>query len=99
MQGLNLGEANFICDFLDFPFGVNKEVVGIHFLLTRSLFACDILRRLLPRVSLAKPLSAPLRFLWLPEMKPQFGCRLHPWPRGTLPGAGAVRHSIYPLRI
>ena len=41
---------------------VTKEVVGIHVLLTRSLFACDILRRLLLRVSLAKPTSAPLRF-------------------------------------
>ena len=33
---------------------VIKEVVGIHVLLTRSLFACDILRRLLLRVSLAR---------------------------------------------
>src|SRR6476659_4585505 len=38
---------------------VTKEVVGIHVLLTRSLFACDILRRFLRRVSLAKPTSAP----------------------------------------
>jgi hypothetical protein len=35
---------------------------GTHVLLTRSLFACDILRRLLLRVSLAKSTSAPLRF-------------------------------------
>jgi len=41
---------------------VTKEVVGIHILLTRSLFGDDILRRLLLRVSLAKPPSAPLRF-------------------------------------
>ena len=39
-----------------------KEVVGIRVLLTRSLFACDILHRLLLRVSLAKSTSAPLRF-------------------------------------
>ena len=41
---------------------VTKGVVGIHVLLTRSLFACGILRRLLLRVSLAKSTSAPLRF-------------------------------------
>jgi hypothetical protein len=41
---------------------VSKEVVGIHALLTRSLFACDILRRFLRRVPLAKSISAPLRF-------------------------------------
>src|SRR5262249_15736722 len=41
---------------------VSKEVVGVHVLLTRSLFACDILRRLLLRVSLAKPTFAALRF-------------------------------------
>ena len=41
---------------------VTKEVVGVHVLLTRSLFACGILHRLLQRVSLAKPTSAPLRF-------------------------------------
>jgi hypothetical protein len=41
---------------------VTKEVVGIHVLLNLSLFACDILRRFLQRVSLAKPSSAPLRF-------------------------------------
>ena len=40
----------------------SKEVVGIHDLLTRSLFGGGILRRLLLRVSLAKPTSAPLRF-------------------------------------
>jgi hypothetical protein len=39
-----------------------KEVVGICVLLTRSLFESDILRRLLRRVSLAKPTSAPLQF-------------------------------------
>ena len=59
-ESLRPGEFNFW--FCNFPFGVNKELVGIHVLLTRSLFACDILRRLLPRVSLAKPTSAPLRF-------------------------------------
>ena len=40
---------------------VTKEVVGIHVLLTRSLFVCGILRRLLRRVSLAKSPSAPVR--------------------------------------
>jgi hypothetical protein len=39
-----------------------KEVVGIHVLLTRSLFGDGILRRLLLRVSLGKPISAPSRF-------------------------------------
>ena len=39
-----------------------KEGAGIYLLLTRSLFACDILRRLLRRVSLAKSTSAPVRF-------------------------------------
>jgi len=38
-----------------------KEVVGIHVLLPHSLFGDDIPRRLLLRVSLAKPTSAPLR--------------------------------------
>jgi hypothetical protein len=58
------GEKNleFYFDFQHFPFGVNKEVVGIHVLLTRSLFGGGILRRLLLRVSLAKSTSAPLRF-------------------------------------
>jgi hypothetical protein len=42
--------------------GVNKKVSGIHVRLTRSLFGGGILRRLLRRVSLAKPTSAPLRF-------------------------------------
>jgi hypothetical protein len=41
---------------------ITKEVVEIHILLTRSLFADDILRRLLRRASVAKPTSAPLRF-------------------------------------
>jgi hypothetical protein len=41
-------------------FGVNKEVVGIHVLLTRSLFVCDILRRFLRLASLAKRTSALL---------------------------------------
>src|SRR5260370_11402198 len=34
---------------------------GIHVLLTRSLFGGGIPRRWLPRVSLAKPTSAPVR--------------------------------------
>jgi hypothetical protein len=42
--------------------GITKEVGGIQVLLTHWLFASDILRRLLQRVSLAKPTSAPLRF-------------------------------------
>jgi YD repeat-containing protein len=41
---------------------VTKEAVGILVLLTRSIFACDILRKLLPSVSLAKLTSAPMRF-------------------------------------
>jgi len=48
--------------FWIFPFGVNKEVVGIHVLLTRSLFGGGILRRMLPRVSPAKSTSVALRF-------------------------------------
>ena len=41
---------------------VSKEVVGIHVLLTRLLFGGGIPSRLLLRVSVAKPTSAPLRF-------------------------------------
>jgi len=41
---------------------ITKEVAGIHVLLTRSLFGDGIPRRLLLRVSRAKPTSAPLRF-------------------------------------
>src|SRR5258708_38009387 len=69
-----------------------KEVVGIHALLTRSLFGADILRGWLQRVSLAKPTSAPLRCGWLRRTKPQFGSRQHQWPRETHRGAGAIRH-------
>jgi hypothetical protein len=39
-----------------------KEGFGIHVLLTHSLFDGGIPRRLLLRVSLAKPPSAPVRF-------------------------------------
>jgi hypothetical protein len=39
-----------------------KEVAGIHVLLVHSLFGDDIPRKLLLRVSAAKPPSAPLRF-------------------------------------
>jgi len=41
---------------------ITKEVVGIHVLLTRSLFGGGIPRKLLLRVSPAKPTSAVLRF-------------------------------------
>ena len=41
---------------------VIKELVGIHVLPKRLLFACDIPRRLLRRVSPAKLTSAPLPF-------------------------------------
>ena len=41
---------------------VSKEVIAIDVLPTRSLFDGGILRRLLLRVSPAKPTSAPLRF-------------------------------------
>jgi len=41
---------------------ITKEVVEFHVLLTRSLFGGGIPRRLLLRVSLAKQISAPLRF-------------------------------------
>jgi hypothetical protein len=41
---------------------VIKEVVGIHLLLSPLLFACDILRSFLPRVSLAKSTSAHSQF-------------------------------------
>jgi hypothetical protein len=39
-----------------------KEVVVVHGLLMRSLFACDILRSSPQRVSLARSTSASLRF-------------------------------------
>ena len=41
---------------------VTKDVVGIHVLLTRSLFACGIPRRFLRPVSLAKLTSVLVRF-------------------------------------
>jgi hypothetical protein len=41
---------------------ITKVVVGVHVLLTRSLFACDILRKLLPRVWSEKWTSVPLLF-------------------------------------
>ena len=56
-----LGEANFVCDFEISLFGVNKEVVGIHDVLTRSLFGDGIPSSSHPRVSLARPTSASLR--------------------------------------
>ena len=40
---------------------ITKEVAGIHVLLTRSLFASDILRRFPEHVALTKSTSAPLR--------------------------------------
>src|SRR4029077_16635563 len=54
---------------------LSKEVVGIHVLLTRSLFGADIRRGWLRPVSPAKPTSAPLRFKWLRRTKPQFESR------------------------
>ena len=52
---------------LDFPQtkrqrAVTTAAVGIHVLMTGSLFGDDIPRRLLLRVSLPKSTSAPLRF-------------------------------------
>ena len=78
---------------------ITREVVGIHVLLTRSLFGDGILRRLLLRVSLAKPTSAVLRCSWLPEMKLQFGPRLRAKSRETPRGAGAIRHSTSVLLV
>jgi hypothetical protein len=49
-------------EVLKWLLGIIKEVVGIHVLLTRSLFGGGIPRRLLLRVSLAKSTSVPLRF-------------------------------------
>ena len=60
--GVILRQTKFVFDFGNFLFGVNKEAAAIHVLLTRSLFGSSILRRLLPRVSLAKSTSAPVRF-------------------------------------
>jgi hypothetical protein len=42
--------------------GVSEEVAETCARLTCSLFASDILRRMLPPVSRAKPTSAPLQF-------------------------------------
>src|SRR4029077_1949161 len=63
------------------------------------LFAYGILRRLLLRVSVAKPTFAALPFLWLRKMKPQFGSRRHPQPSETHRGADAVRPTTSVLRI
>ena len=41
---------------------ITKEVAGIHFFLTRSLFDDGIPRRFLLRVYVVKPISALLRF-------------------------------------
>jgi len=41
---------------------ITKVAVGIHVLPTRPLFGDGIPRRSLLRVSLAKPISAPLQF-------------------------------------
>ena len=41
---------------------LTKEIVGMLALLALSLSGCGILRRLLPRVSPVKSISAPLRF-------------------------------------
>jgi hypothetical protein len=66
-SGAEIRLQNFgVCQAAD-PLGagigsVIREVIGIHVLLIRSLFACDIPRRFLLRVSLAKPTSAPVRF-------------------------------------
>jgi hypothetical protein len=57
-----LQSDSLFSDFGHFPFGVNKEVVGIHILLNRLLFGCDIVRKMLPRDSLVKATSAALRF-------------------------------------
>ena len=57
---------------------ITKAVAEIHILQMRSPFACDILRRLLLPVSVAKQSSAALRYRWLRKMKPQFGSHQHP---------------------
>jgi hypothetical protein len=48
---------------------VSKEVLGTYVLPTRSLFGDGTPRRSLRRVSLGRPTSAPLRFLW--EISPR----------------------------
>ena len=78
---------------------LSKEVVGIHDLLTLSLFGDGILRRLLRRVSLAKPISAPLPCGWLRKTKPQFGLHQHPKSRETHLEAGAIRHTTNVLHV
>src|SRR6516164_7860238 len=81
------------------PQAVTKEVAGIHVLLTRSLFGDGIPRRLLRRVSLAKPTSAPLRFGWPRGMKFQFGSPQHQLPQETHRGVCAVRHTTSALLV
>src|SRR6516164_8270755 len=78
---------------------VTKEVVGIHVLLTRSLFGDGIPRSLLLRVSLAKPTFAALRFLCLRKTKLQFGSPQRRQSLETHHGVGAVRHTIRALQI
>ena len=67
--------------------------------MTRSLFASDILRRLLLRVSPAKPTSAALRFRSLRRTKSQFRSPQHPWPLERPRGAGGVRQTTSALQI
>jgi hypothetical protein len=50
-----MAEGFQACSFFGLP--LTKEAVGIHVLLTRSLFRDGILRRLLRRVSLAELLA------------------------------------------
>jgi hypothetical protein len=78
---------------------VTKEVAGIYVLLTRLLFGGDIPRSLLLHVSLVKPTSALLRFLWLRRMKLQFASRQNQEPLKTHHEAGAVRQNNSGFRI
>src|SRR5271167_213930 len=78
---------------------VNQEVVGTRAPPTRSLFGGDILRSLLPRVSLAKPTSAPLQYLWLRGTKPRFWFPQHPSLRETRRAADTIQRTTSALQI
>src|SRR5580693_8849931 len=76
-----------------------KELVEIHFLLTRSLFGVGIPRRLFRRVSLTKLTSVALPSRQHRKTMPQFAPRRQPYPRERDREAGAVRRRTTFLQI
>jgi hypothetical protein len=78
---------------------ITKELVEIHFLLTRSLFGAGTPRRLFLRVSATKLTSVALPSRQLRKTKPQLASRRQPYPREGRREAGAVRRRTTVLQI